>query len=205
MAAPLEWNRSALLLTDAQHAYLDPGLEQACAQLAAIFRRAGRPIVHVVRLQSPADPSPIAAPTPGSTGGLIPPSILDHDDQRRFHPTVITGGIVQVGAGEFMVWRPRWSALLRTRLDGHLAALGVTTVVVAGGDYRVGPRATLSDATAYDYRALAIADACGGFTSADAEDAAAIGAHVAAVEMVERALARPREDSRAGRDTGPSA
>lgn len=33
------------------------------------------------------------------------------------------------------MWRLRWSAFCRTRLEGHLTSLGVDTLVLAGLNY----------------------------------------------------------------------
>lgn len=188
-----EWEHSALVLIDVQSDFVYGPTAVAgtaekltvMAQLAAGFRSAGRPVVHVVRLYEPGDDDVdlprraqvlagqhIAAP--GTDGSQIPaellprPVLLEPELLRQSH-------FQQVGANEHIVFKPRWSAFYRTGLDQHLRDRGVTTLVVAGCNLPNCPRATLFDASERDYRAVLVHDATSQVTDERLQDLALIG------------------------------
>ena len=70
------------------------------------------------------------------------------------------------------MFKPRWSAFYRTRLDQHLRDGAVTTVVVAGCNLPNCPRATLFDASERDYRAVLVRDATSQVTDERLQDLA---------------------------------
>ena len=45
---------------------------------------------------------------------------------------LLRGEFQDVGPVEWLMYKPRWSAFYRTRLEEHLRRLGVDTVVIAG-------------------------------------------------------------------------
>ncbi|MEV4216888.1 isochorismatase family cysteine hydrolase [Nonomuraea sp. NPDC049725] len=173
-----EFSRSALITIDLQRDFVadvDGTAEvlPAVRRLTDVFREAGRPIVHIVRLYLPdgsnADLSRRtlrgrANPhSPGSqlADGLVTAGELDPD-------RLLAGHAQEVGPDEHILYKPRWSAFFRTRLLEHLAERAVTTVVVAGCNYPNCPRSTLVDATERDLRAVGVRDAISGWT-ADAD------------------------------------
>ena len=88
-----------------------------------------------------------------------------------------------------ILYKPRWSAFHRTRLDDHLRDLDVTTVVVAGCNLPNCPRATLFDASERDYRTVLVTDATSQTTTERLDDLALIGVILAEVDEVEVLLA----------------
>jgi len=187
-------NSSALLVIDMQNDFADDGtcpvpgttgIVPHLGDLVEAYRRAGRPIVHVVRLYAgddvdrvrraaiTRDDARIVRPgTPGSQiiSGLVPPATAMLD------PNLLTAGeFQQVGPRETVMWKPRWSAFHRTDLDAHLRGSGVDTVVVAGCNFPNCPRATLFDASARDYRLVLAADATSRLTPDRLGDARSIG------------------------------
>ena len=173
-----DFSRSALLTIDLQRDFVSgvagtAAVLPAVRRLADAFRTAGRPVVHVVRLYLPDGRNAdlcrrtlrgTANPyTPGSqlADGLAAGAELDPD-------LLLSGDAQEIGPGEHLIYKPRWSAFYGTRLLDHLTGRAVDTVVVAGCNYPNCPRATLVDATERDLRTVAVRDAISGWT-ADAD------------------------------------
>jgi nicotinamidase-related amidase len=205
------WDRGALLTIDLQRDFLDDGaaavpgtsaILPAVFRLVAAFRRAGRPVVHVVRLYladgSNADLSRRARiragasiARPGTAGaqpaaGLLPaPVDLDAE-------ALLAGRLQPAGPDEFILFKPRWNAFFGTPLDEELRARDVDTVVVAGCNYPNCPRGTLYGASERDYRAVAVPDATSGWTATAAAELSAIGVQTATSAEVTEAVQRGR-------------
>ncbi|MBX6385349.1 MAG: cysteine hydrolase [Microbispora sp.] len=202
------WASSALLTIDVQRDFLSeapygvPGTTEvlpAMAELAAAFRRAGRPIVHVIRyynedghdadlvrrslLESGAK---IVIPfTEGSALAepLLPPGAPPLD------PDLLLGGRPQrLGENEYALFKPRWGAFYRTPLDELLRDWGVDTLVVAGCNFPNCPRATLVEASERDYRLVLAADAVSRLTDTGREEITGLGVAVADTGTIAEAL-----------------
>lgn len=188
------WDASALLVIDMQNDFTDAGplpvigttgIVPRLATLVEAFRRARRPIVHVVRLYDGEDVELVrrkaishddaAIVRPGSTGSQIVESLLPAHAPRLDHARLLTGTTQALGPHETVMWKPRWSAFHRTDLDARLRSSGVDTVVVAGCNFPNCPRATLFDASAHDYRSVLATDATSGTDRDRLTDARTIG------------------------------
>lgn len=202
-----DWADAALVLIDVQRDFVDgpaavPGTREALpAMTAAVaeFRRLGRPVVHIVRSYRPGESdvdllrraaveAGDAVVAPGTPGAEIPPDLLpgpvEFDwDSLRF------GAVQQIGAAEYVVYKPRWSAFFRTPLDSLLGDHDVSTVVVAGCNLPNCPRATLFDASELDYRTVLISDATSQVTPARLADLESIGVQLRTADEVVAALA----------------
>jgi nicotinamidase-related amidase len=188
--------RSAALLTiDVQQDTLDgqpfeiPGTSAALPQvrrLAEAFRRAGRPIVHVVRLYL-CDGSNVdlcrrravlegaRLVLAGSPGAELAPGILPDPAPRLDADLLLGGGIQRAGPGEVIIYKPRWGAFYRTPLEAHLRALGVSTLVVAGCNFPNCPRASLYEASERDFRLVLVEDAISGLYERGRDEVLRIG------------------------------
>jgi nicotinamidase-related amidase len=214
-----EFDHSALVLIDVQNDFVDGTAPvegtaeriETIARLAAAFRAAGRPIVHIVRLYVPGgsdvDPPRRAAieagnqvTAPDSHGAKIPESILPSTGADLDFELLLAGGIQHLGADEVIMFKPRWSAFYRTGLDGYLRGTGVTTVVVAGCNLPNCPRATLFDASERDYRAVLVTDATSQVTPERLSDLQLIGIHLATTSDIEEIF----EAGRIGRSHAPA-
>ena len=173
-----EWASAALVIIDLQFEFMDggalpvPGTSDVVghvADLAAAFRVAGLPIVHVVRFYEPGG-SDVDLPrraaveagasiaSPGSPASHIPPAVLP--EHAILQPDILLAGKPQrLGPDEIVIFKPRWSAFYRTELEPWLRERDVTTVVVAGCNLPNCPRATLFDASERDFRTVLITDA----------------------------------------------
>lgn len=166
------WPTSALITIDLQQDFCTgphavPGTTEvlpAARGLAAAYRAAGLPVVHMIRLYLPDGSNAdlcrraqlrsgetVAAPhSPGSQSTVVD-APLDPE-------LLLRGGLQPVGPREHLIYKPRWSAFHCTGLLDHLEVDGIDTVVVAGCNYPHCPRATLFDATERDLRTVAVTD-----------------------------------------------
>ena len=203
------WPRSALVVIDVQNDFLDDGpaairgttaILPRVAELAAAFRTAGRPVVHVVRLYEPggsdvdllrrdAVEGGAVMAAPGTPGSQIPAVLLPG-------PVDLDVGTLRVGTlqhlsdDEVVMFKPRWSAFHRTSLEGWLHARGCDTVVVAGCNLPNCPRATLFDASQRDFRTVLVRDAVSQTSEERLADCSRIGVTVMDTRAVTEALSR---------------
>lgn len=221
-------DRSVLVSIDVQRDFYEAGAPAfvggtaeripAMSRVADAFRRAGRPIVHVVRLYladgSNAEPvrRPLLATTsvvrPGSTGSQLPEDLLPADAPALDPELLLAGGLQEVGRGEWILYKPRWGAFYRTRLEEHLRALGVDTVVFVGCNFPNCPRTSLYEASERDFGTLLVSDAVSGTYERGLREVSGIGATVMTSAEVVRAVADTAThvpDRSAGRDASVDA
>lgn len=192
------FDRAALLTIDVQIDTLDGqpfeinGTSAALpriAELCAAFRADSQPIVHVLRLYRPDGSNaelcrrvPLANGEQfflaGMPGRLIAPELLpagaaEPDDER-----LLDGELQPVAEAEWYSYKPRWGAFFGTGLEEHLRGLDVDTVVIAGCNYPNCVRATVYEASARDFRVVAITDGISNFTRHGWEELASIGINV---------------------------
>jgi nicotinamidase-related amidase len=173
---------AALVIIDTQVATLDdrpleiPGTTTALPamiRLAAAFRQAGKPIVHIVRIYrrdgrnvdlcrrsavecgaelilEDSDDCQVAA-------GLLPDGAGPLDCAR-----LLSGKVQTISANEVVIYKPRWGAFYKTPLEAHLADCEVSTLVFAGSNFPNCPRASIYEASERDFRIVAAADALSG-------------------------------------------
>jgi nicotinamidase-related amidase len=197
-----ELERSALVVIDTQVDFADGGASPiagtsqvvpAIARLLTAFRKAQRPIVHVIRLYDGddvdlvrrsliADGAPIVRP--GTAGSQIVPELRPPGAPELDPEMLLAGRLQQLGPGEWAMWKPRWNAFHRTGLDEFLRGLGVTTVVLAGCNYPNCPRAAVYGASERDFRVLVAADAVSGVRPGHLEEAGGIGAAHAETDQI---------------------
>ncbi|MEJ2456204.1 MAG: cysteine hydrolase [Candidatus Thiodiazotropha sp.] len=138
--------------------------------LLQAYRHHQRPIVHVVRLY-PRDGSDaercrrqeIAAGlsfvAPDSDGAELVTELKPEPEVRLDAGQLLKGELQPIGAGEFILYKPRWGAFYRTRLDSFLRERGVDTLVFCGCNYPNCPRSSIYQASERDYRVVLVSDA----------------------------------------------
>lgn len=197
---------SVLLIIDTQVDFVEGGTSPIAgtsdivpelASLRSAFRAAGRPVVHVVRIYAGEDVdrarrtalatgAPLVAPD--SSGSQVVPELRTGWTGRPVAEDLLAGGVVEVAANEFLMWKPRWSGFHRTGLDEFLGERGVDTVVVAGCNFPNCPRATIYDASERDYRVLVPSDAVSQVTGTHLDELGAIGVLHAPTSTITAAL-----------------
>ena len=144
------------------------------ARLAAAFRAAGRPIVHIVRLYrrdgSNVDLCRRAAVeagallfVPGSAGSQLAPGLLEPPASFALDAqSLLEGRPQEVGPGEVVIYKPRWGAFYETPLEDHLRAHRVSTIVFCGCNFPNCPRTSIYQASERDFRVVLAEDAISG-------------------------------------------
>lgn len=166
-----------------------PGTAEAAPKMGRLveaFRRAGRPVVHVVRLYLPdgsnADLCRRGAlergervASPGGDGAELLDELKPSPAARLDPERLLAGELQELGANEWAMHKPRWGAFYRTPLEEHLRTLGADTVVVCGCNFPNCPRATVYEASERDLRVVLVTDAVSGLYERGAEELANIG------------------------------
>ncbi|WP_137725967.1 cysteine hydrolase family protein [Prescottella subtropica] len=187
-------NSSALLVVDMQNDFTETGTLPVAGTANIVprlrllldsYRRAGRPVVHVVRLYTGDDVDRVRRTAigrgdasivrPGTAGAEIVDGLFPGGAPRLDTDLLLRGDRQIVGPGESIVWKPRWSAFHRTDLAAYLTGDGVDTAVVAGCNFPNCPRATMFDASNRDFRVVSVTDATSGATPDRLADARSIG------------------------------
>ncbi|MGW2092310.1 cysteine hydrolase family protein [Promicromonospora sukumoe] len=190
----LDLRQAALVTIDVQRDTLDgapleiPGTSAAVpaiSSLAAAFRAAARPIIHIVRLYradgsnaEPARRALVTGPTPflrpGTPGRLLAPGLVPHnpifDDE-----ALLAGRAQRVGDREIVLYKPRWGAFFGTDLDERLHRDDVTTIVFAGANFPNCPRTSIYEASERDYAVVVADDAISGLDEQGRLQLAGIG------------------------------
>jgi nicotinamidase-related amidase len=158
----------------------------AAAQLAKAFRKAAKPLIHIVRIYLPnasnvdlcrrsriLSGNPLLLPD--SVSSQIAPQMLSDPSIMLDHELLLSGGIQKIGPKEYVIYKPRFGAFYHTPLKGHLDALGVNTLAVTGSNYPNCPRATIYEACDRDFRVIAVTDGISLLDEAGKRELEAIG------------------------------
>jgi nicotinamidase-related amidase len=210
-----EFDAAALITIDTQRDVLDgaplqiDGTSQALAAmrlLAEEFRRAGHPIVHVVRIYEPdggnvdacrralvEDGARLLAP--GAPGTEIAPGLLAPDAPALDSGLLLAGGLQQLGPREVAIYKPRWGAFYATALEQHLRELSVSTLVFCGANFPNCPRTSIYEASERDFRVVVVTDAISGLYDRGQEELSGIGVSLmtaaAVAEWMHASVASP--------------
>jgi nicotinamidase-related amidase len=211
-----EFSSAALITIDIQCDTLDGGALEVAGTtgilpnvqaLLSRFRRAHRPIVHVVRLYRPdgsnvdacrrqAVENGAAYLLAGLPGSELAPQLLPRKDLKLDAERLLAGGAQDIGRGEIVMYKPRWGAFYGTALEHHLRLLGVTTLVVAGCNFPNCPRTTVYEASERDFRVVLVEDAVSGLYDRGREEMVGIGVNMMRTREVIDAVAAVKAAAR---------
>ena len=177
-----QWDRAALVMIDVQRDTLDgqpleiPGTSAALPQierLVEVFRKLGKPIVHVVRIyktdgsnvdvcrrSAVEDGQPLLAA--GSLGCEIAAELLPNEMVRLDVDHLLSGGIQEIGDSEVIIYKARWGAFYETPLQQYLNDQAISTLIFAGCNFPNCPRTSLYQASERDFRIVLASDALSG-------------------------------------------
>ncbi len=194
-----ERDRIALLTFAVQKDCLQPGSPvgylggrrtlDRIGQLARGFRARGAPVVHLVRLYRP-DGSNVDACRrraveegmrvlmPGTRGADLVDEVNPAPEMRLSCAELLDGKPQRLADKEWALYRPRWGAFYKTCLEDHLRSLGVSTIAVCGCNFSTAIRATVLEASARDFRVVAVPDALACAGESDLADLARIGVYL---------------------------
>ena len=177
-----DWTHAALIIIDMQNDFSLPGspfeikgtdkVIPEIAEMLKVCRQNNVPIVHVIRIYkedgSNADnprreliEKGAAIAKPDSEGAGIVRELLLHEIKINFDD-LLEGKIQNIGDNEFVIFKPRWGAFYKTRLEVFLKERGINTVVVAGCNFPNCPRTTIYEASERDFRIAAVENAISG-------------------------------------------
>jgi nicotinamidase-related amidase len=205
-----DFSSAALVTIDTQVDTLDgqpleiPGTSAAVPKigaLAAAFRDAGRPIVHIVRLyrkdgsnvdlcRRSAVEAGAEILAPGSSGSQLAPGIVEGRVTLEADE-LLEGEPQEVGSGEIVIYKPRWGALYGTRLEDHLRRHGVSTIVFCGCNFPNCPRTSIYEASERDFRVVLAEDAISGLYEKGREELESIGVRLMPTVGVIESVAHP--------------
>lgn len=189
---------AAFVTIDTQRDVLDGGAFPIAGTSAALpamrelvegFRRAGRPIVHVVRVYERDGSNAercrrrlLAGGTPlvirDTVGCELATGLAPGADVRLDHALLLSGGVQPLGRGEVAIYKPRWGAFYDTPLEEHLRSHAVSTIVFAGANFPNCPRTSIYEASERDFRVVVVRDAVSGVYGRAERELADIGVHV---------------------------
>lgn len=193
------WFRSALLTIDVQrdftgpafHALIPGTLEVVAAvqNLVRAYRSANLPIIHVIRLYS-VDGSNAELcrrlrikrgariVVPGTEGSQIVRELLPSPSVLLDDAALLAGEIQRIGNLEWALYKPRWGAFYKTRLEEYLRQMEVDTLVFSGFNFPNCPRTTIYEASERDFRVVLVKDAVSGLYERGFQELAGIGVNV---------------------------
>lgn len=200
---------SALVTIDVQRDVLDgapfeiPGTSAVLPQLRQLteaYRRAQRPIFHVVRIYlgdgSNVDlcrrellQSGASLFLADSEGVQLASELLPDPTVRLDCPKLLAGELQELGATESILYKPRWGAFFGTRLEELLRSQGITTVVFAGCNFPNCPRTSIYQASERDFRVVLVEDAISRIYDRGRDELRNIGVHLLGTDAVCSAVA----------------
>jgi nicotinamidase-related amidase len=203
-----DFGAMALITIDMQQDFLDgqpfeiSGTSEILPRmqmLAAAFRRAQLPIVHMVRLYKPdgsnvdlcrrrAVEQGATMVSPGTAGAeLVTPLLPGHYGELEAG-LLLSGAAQPLAPKEWVMYKPRWGAFFRTPLEQHLLALGVTSLAFAGCNFPNCPRTSIYEASERDFRIVLVEDAVSGLYDRGREEMTGIGVVLMSAEQLAQAI-----------------
>lgn len=171
----------------------------AVVALTAAYRAANLPIVHVVRAYLASGENAdlcrrelieggTAIVRPGSLGAMPVDGILPDDVHEIDWEQLLQLGIQEVGANEWLLYKPRWGAFYKTPLEEHLRRLEVETLTFAGCNFPNCPRTSIYEASERDFRVVLVRDACSQVYERGLAELASIGVNIVGLDEVRQQL-----------------
>lgn len=198
-----DWFRSVLLTIDVQRDFTVPGapafipgtveVVPAIQRLLTNYRCAGLPIIHVTLLYM-ADGSNVdlcrrasvedgaSIVETGTEGSQIVKELLPSLSIYLDAESRLSGELQTVGDHEWIIYKPRWGAFYRTRLEQRLRELGVSTIVFSGCNFPNCPRTSIYEASERDFRVVLVSDAVSGLYDRGVAELQGIGVTILTTE-----------------------
>ncbi len=203
-----ELDRSALITIDVQCDFLDGGSSPiagtseavpAIARLVRDFRSAGRPIYHMIRIYLPdgsnaelcrraALESGARIVCPSSAGMALASELLPSGNVTWDSEALLAGEAQQIGPLEWALYKPRWGAFYKTRLEELVRAHGISTLVFCGRNFPNCPRTSIYEASERDFRIVLAEDAISGLYEQGRKELRGVGVSLMTVSSIRASL-----------------
>jgi nicotinamidase-related amidase len=139
-------------------------------KLVQAFRKANKPIIHIVRIYTPDGANVdlcrkelveqgaplLLAGTPGSQ---LAPDLLADAGLELDTDLLLSGAIQSLESDEVVIYKPRWGAFYNTPLEQYLRTAGISTLVFSGCNFPNCPRTSIYEASERDFRIVLVEDA----------------------------------------------
>ncbi len=193
------WSRSALITIDLQN---DNSLSGSKAEiegtaeiipmmreLVEVYRKAKRPIIHVVRLyktdgtnvdicRREAVENGFQIVVPDTDGAELVSEIKPLDSSNLNGDLLLSGQFQQLGEYDWAMYKPRWGAFYQTQLEEYLVQRDIDTLIFTGCNFPNCPRTSIYEASERDFRVVMTVDAISGVYEKGIEEMKNIGVSV---------------------------
>jgi nicotinamidase-related amidase len=200
----------ALITIDMQNDFLKgqpfeiPGTSEILPRMRKLvetFRRAGRPVIHMVRLYksdgSNADlcrrsavEQGAALVCPGTPGAELAQPLLPAQESKLDAELLLSGAAQPLGQNEWAIYKPRWGAFFGTSLERHLLNLRITSLAFAGCNFPNCPRTSIYEASERDFRIVLVEDAISGLYDRGRDEMTNIGVVLTNSEQLSQLITR---------------
>ncbi len=192
-------SKSALITIDTQN---DFALDDAPAKIAGTkeilpnmevlldnYRLRNLLIVHIVRLYLP-DGSNVdlcrrgqveqgwKIVAPGTKGAELVESLKPNRKTRIDSDLLLSGEYQRLSEKEYIIYKPRWGAFYKTRLNSLLSEYDINTLLFTGCNYPNCPRTSIYQASERDFRIILVKDAISQFYPKAEEEMNGIGVNI---------------------------
>jgi nicotinamidase-related amidase len=205
-----DYGSMALITIDMQNDFLNgqpfeiSGTSEVLPQMRKLvetFRRARRPVIHIVRLYkrdgSNADlcrrsavEQGAALVCPGTSGAELATPLLPSQELKLDAQLLLSGAAQPLGQNEWAIYKPRWGAFFGTSLEQHLLSLGVTSLAFSGCNFPNCPRASIYEASERDFRIVLVEDAISGLYDRGRDEMTNIGVVLMNSEQLSQLITR---------------
>ena len=175
-----DFNKSALITIDVQNDFTlndAPAKIDGTFELISIytkiinkFRKLNKPIIHAIRLYK-EDGSNVdicrkeiiesgsKIVIPGSNGSEIVDELKPNNNIKLDHKKLLKNKFQEISKNEWIMFKSRWGAFYKTKLDNFLKKLKINTLIIIGCNFPNCPRTTIYEASERDYKIVIIKDA----------------------------------------------
>lgn len=178
------WFSSALITIDTQNDFSLAGsicevkgtldILPNINKLLDAYRKRSLPIIHVIRLYkedgSNADlcrkeslEKGLKIVIPGTYGAELVSLIKPEDCTKNFnYMELLQGNFQQISNREWLMYKPRWGAFYKTKLESFLNEQNIDTLVFTGCNFPNCPRTSIYEASERDFKIVLASDAMSG-------------------------------------------
>jgi nicotinamidase-related amidase len=112
--------------------------------------------------------------------------LLPGSDVRLNAGLLLSGDAQVLGQAEWAIFKPRWGAFFRTKLEAMLRELGVSTLIFSGCNFPNCPRTSIYEASERDFRLVLAEDAISGLYDRGRHELLAIGVAMMITDEISR-------------------
>lgn len=204
-----DYAHCALVIVDFQNDTMSPNTPfeipgtidvlPALVELTKAFRKACRPIIHIVRGYL-ADGSNVDRCRRkevlqgsmlfrvGTHGADFPDALKPTNAPPLDWERLLANDIQALGPYDCVIYKPRWGAFYRTPLENLLQDDAINTLIVCGCNYPNCPRTTIYEASERDFRLVLATDGMSGLYEQGLLEMAKIGVQLTDTSHIIKAL-----------------